>query len=60
MDLSKEYSSFDAGGIEYKLTDYALTLENIWDALSDWGTKHRARIRLRMKEDAAGQKNKGS
>lgn len=46
--------------IEYKLTDYALTLENIWDALSDWGTKHRARIRLRMKEDAAGQKNKGS
>jgi hypothetical protein len=23
------------------------------DALSDWGTKHRAKIRQRMKEDAA-------
>ncbi|MGC1244167.1 MAG: helix-turn-helix domain-containing protein [Chryseosolibacter sp.] len=39
--------------IEYKLTDYASTLETVLDALSDWGTKHRAKIRQRMKEDAA-------
>jgi DNA-binding HxlR family transcriptional regulator len=38
--------------IEYELTDYALTLHRVLDALHDWGTKHRARIRQRMKEDA--------
>ena len=42
--------------IEYELTDYALTLETVWDALSDWGINHRAKIRQRMKEDAALQK----
>jgi DNA-binding HxlR family transcriptional regulator len=39
--------------IEYKLTDYALTLEQVLDALSEWGTKHRAKIRQGLKEDAA-------
>lgn len=42
--------------IEYKLTDYALTLQNVLDALSDWGTKHRAKIRQRMKEEASVRK----
>jgi DNA-binding HxlR family transcriptional regulator len=42
--------------IEYRLTDYALTLEKVLDALSDWGAKHRAKIRQRMKEDAAALK----
>ena len=42
--------------IEYELTDYALTLEDVLDALSDWGAKHRARIRQRMRDDAATQK----
>jgi DNA-binding HxlR family transcriptional regulator len=42
--------------IEYELTDYASTLEDVLDALSDWGTKHRARIRQRMREDAAAPK----
>jgi DNA-binding HxlR family transcriptional regulator len=42
--------------IEYKLTDYASTLEKVLDALSDWGTKHRAKIRQRMREDAASLK----
>ncbi|WP_232064973.1 winged helix-turn-helix transcriptional regulator [Rhodocytophaga rosea] len=35
--------------IEYKLTDYALTLHQVLDALSDWGTKHRAKIKQEMK-----------
>ena len=38
--------------IEYELTDYALTLEKVMDTLSDWGTRHRARIRQSMKDDA--------
>jgi DNA-binding HxlR family transcriptional regulator len=42
--------------IEYELTDYALTLEVVLDALSDWGTKHRAKIRQGMKEDTAAVK----
>ena len=42
--------------VEYKLTDYALTLESVLDALSDWGTKHRAKIRQRMKEEAGVKK----
>ena len=41
--------------IEYKLTDYALTLHQVLDALSDWGTKHRAKIKQGMKEDAAAR-----
>jgi DNA-binding HxlR family transcriptional regulator len=41
--------------IEYKLTDYALTLEQVLDALSEWGTKHRAKIKQGMKEDAAAR-----
>ena len=39
--------------IEYELTDYALTLEHVLDTLSEWGIEHRARIRRRMREDAA-------
>jgi DNA-binding HxlR family transcriptional regulator len=39
--------------IVYELTDYALTLQEVLDALSDWGTKHRAKIRQGMKENAA-------
>ncbi len=42
--------------IEYELTDYALTLEQVLDALSDWGTKHRAKIRQELKEDATALK----
>jgi DNA-binding HxlR family transcriptional regulator len=39
--------------IEYRLTDYALTLQEVLDALSDWGIKHRAKIRQGIKEEAA-------
>ncbi len=42
--------------IEYELTDYALTLEQVLDALSDWGTKHRDKIRQDLKEDSAALK----
>lgn len=31
--------------IEYELTDYSDTLDDVLKALSDWGTKHRAKIK---------------
>lgn len=37
--------------IEYELTDYALTVQPVLDALSDWGAKHRRKIRQTMKEE---------
>jgi DNA-binding HxlR family transcriptional regulator len=37
--------------IEYELTDYALTLQEVLDALNEWGTMHRRKIRQRMKEE---------
>ena len=36
--------------VEYELTDYALTLQTVLQALGDWGTKHREKIRQGMKE----------
>lgn len=33
--------------IEYELTEYSTSLEEIMKALSDWGQKHRAKIRQR-------------
>ena len=38
--------------IEYELTDYALTLRSVLEALSEWGTMHREKIRQEMKESA--------
>lgn len=38
--------------IEYELTDYALTLQSVLKALSEWGTMHREKIRQDMKESA--------
>ncbi len=41
--------------IEYELTDYSLTLEPVLDALVQWGTMHRRKIRQGMKKkEAAG------
>lgn len=37
--------------IEYELTDYALTLQPVLDALNEWGAKHRRKIRQAMKEE---------
>jgi DNA-binding HxlR family transcriptional regulator len=37
--------------IEYELTDYALSLQNVLDTLSQWGAMHRRKIRQAMKED---------
>ena len=37
--------------IEYELTDYALTVQPVLNALSDWGAKHRRKIRQAMKEE---------
>lgn len=31
--------------VEYELTDYSDTLHNVLEALSDWGAKHRAKIK---------------
>jgi len=38
--------------VEYELTDYAGTLQNVLEALSDWGAKHKEKIRksMRMRE----------
>ena len=36
--------------IQYQLTDYALTLQPVLDALNEWGTKHRRKIRQAMKD----------
>jgi DNA-binding HxlR family transcriptional regulator len=37
--------------IEYELTEYALTLQTVLDALNTWGTMHREKIRQKMKEE---------
>ncbi|HTE01063.1 MAG TPA: helix-turn-helix domain-containing protein [Mucilaginibacter sp.] len=31
--------------VEYQVTDYACTLNEVMQALADWGTKHRNKIR---------------
>jgi DNA-binding HxlR family transcriptional regulator len=36
--------------VEYELTEYALTLEPVLEALREWGTMHREKIRHDMKE----------
>jgi len=38
--------------IEYELTDYALTLRSVLEALSEWGAMHREKIRQEMKDNA--------
>ena len=37
--------------IEYELTDYALTVQPVLNALADWGSMHRRKIRQRMKQE---------
>lgn len=37
--------------VEYQLTEYALTLQPVLDTLSEWGTKHRTKIRQGMKDE---------
>lgn len=36
--------------IEYELTDYADTLNDILDTLSEWGALHREKVKLSMKK----------
>lgn len=38
--------------VEYELTDYAASLQPVLESLSDWGAKHKEKIRksMRMKE----------
>jgi DNA-binding HxlR family transcriptional regulator len=38
--------------IEYELTEYAHTLRTVLEALSEWGSLHREKIRQDMKESA--------
>jgi DNA-binding HxlR family transcriptional regulator len=38
--------------VEYELTNYAHTLQTVLESLSDWGIKHREKIRQDMKESA--------
>lgn len=37
--------------IEYELTDYAMTVHPVLEALSEWGSMHRRKIRQRMKQE---------
>lgn len=41
--------------VEYQLTEYALTLQSILDALVEWGAKHREKI---MQGSVAGVESK--
>lgn len=43
--------------IEYELTDYALTVQPVLEALSQWGAMHRKKIRQRMKQEFEANKN---
>ena len=36
--------------IEYELTDYALTLQNVLETLSNWGATQKKKIRQELKE----------
>ncbi|AWO00694.1 transcriptional regulator [Chitinophaga alhagiae] len=38
--------------VEYELTDYSNTLGNVVDALREWGTMHREKIRNQLKKEA--------
>lgn len=38
--------------VEYELTDYSNTLGNVVDALREWGTMHREKIRSQLKKEA--------
>ncbi|HEY0652268.1 MAG TPA: helix-turn-helix domain-containing protein [Chryseosolibacter sp.] len=43
--------------IEYQLTEYARTLQPVLESLNRWGTMHRKKIRLRMKQEFEAGKN---
>jgi DNA-binding HxlR family transcriptional regulator len=40
--------------VEYELTEYSATLQDVLHALSDWGTKHKEKIRQGMHATEAG------
>jgi len=43
--------------IEYELTDYAITVQPVLNALAEWGAMHRRKIRQAMKQEfEAGRK----
>ena len=37
--------------VEYELTDYADTLRDVLDALSEWGAMHRENVKMSMKNN---------
>lgn len=37
--------------VEYELTDYAVSVQPVLDALAQWGSMHRAKIREMMKQE---------
>jgi DNA-binding HxlR family transcriptional regulator len=38
--------------VEYQLTEYSQSLEGVLHALTDWGTRHRERIRQMAKQES--------
>jgi len=46
--------------VEYELTEYADTLGDVLQALSEWGTMHREKVRKSMKKKSLSKFNKPS
>ncbi len=42
--------------IEYELTDYAITVQPVLNALAEWGAMHRRKIRQAMKQEFEASK----
>ena len=47
--IRRVYNEFPVS-IEYELTDYSNSLENVINALKDWGTQHREKLRAEYKK----------
>lgn len=42
--------------IEYELTDYAITVQPVLNALAEWGAMHKRKIRQAMKQEFEGSR----
>jgi DNA-binding HxlR family transcriptional regulator len=42
--------------VEYELTDYAITVQPVLNALAEWGAMHKRKIRQAMKQDFEASK----
>ena len=49
--IKKKGSNHISGDSEYELTGYSNTLSDVLQAMVDWGTKHRKKIRTEAKKE---------